>query len=70
MPMEALMMRHADRPLLDVRVSFETTRFSTQHLIDAYLHLVPVRRRSLRPARSDVPLPIAPRVKAQGGEHD
>lgn len=68
--MEALMMRHADRPLLDVRVSFETTRFSTQHLIDAYLHLVPVQRRSLRPARSAAPSPIPPRAKVQGGEHD
>jgi hypothetical protein len=68
--MEALMMRHADRPLIDVRVSFETTRFSAQHLIDAYRHLVPVPRRSLRPARSDVLPPIPSREKVQGGEHD
>src|SRR3954468_770931 len=51
MPMEALMMRHADRAPIEVRVSFETTRLSAQHLINAYRHLVPVQRRSLRSTR-------------------
>ena len=65
MPLEALMMRHADRAPIEVRVSFETTRLSVQHLID---DLVPVQRRSLRSTRSDAP-PIRPRAKIQGGEH-
>jgi hypothetical protein len=67
--MEAPMMRHTDRPLTEVRMSFETTRFSLQHLIDAYLRLVPVRRRSLRPVRSDPPLQRATVLKASGGKH-
>ena len=46
------MVRRTDRPLRIVRVSFETTRFSAQHLIDAYAGLVPVvRRGSLQPTR-------------------
>jgi hypothetical protein len=32
-----------------VRVSFEATRFSSQHLIDAYTGLVPTVRRASRP---------------------
>jgi len=39
------MVRRTDRPLRNVRVSFEVTRFSTQHLIDAYERLVPTVRR-------------------------
>ena len=35
------MVRRTDRPLGQVRVSFETTRFGPQHLIDAYELLVP-----------------------------
>ena len=35
------MVRRTDRPLGQVRVSFETTRLSPQHLIDAYELLVP-----------------------------
>ncbi len=43
------MVRRTDRPLQIVRVSFETTRFSAQHLIEAYTALVPlVRRQQLR----------------------
>jgi hypothetical protein len=46
------MVRRPDRPLRIVRVSFETTRFSPQHLIDAYACLVPmVRRGRLAPTR-------------------
>jgi hypothetical protein len=30
------MVRRTDRPLQIVRVSFETTRFSAQHLIDVH----------------------------------
>jgi hypothetical protein len=40
------MVRRTDRPLRNVRVSFEVTRFSTQHLVDAYERLVPVVRRT------------------------
>jgi hypothetical protein len=44
------MVRRTDRPLRNVRVSFEVTRFSAQHLIEAYGCLVPtVRRARLRP---------------------
>ena len=39
------MVRRADHPLRNVRVSYETTRFSTQHLVDAYERLVPMVRR-------------------------
>ena len=46
------MVRRPDRPLRVMRVSFETTRFSAQHLIDAYTALVPmVRRTRLRGPR-------------------
>ena len=38
------MVRRTDHPLRNVRVSFETTRFGPQLLIDAYERLVPVRR--------------------------
>jgi hypothetical protein len=48
------MVRRTDRPLLQVRVSFEATRFGPQHLIEAYARLVPtVRRTSQRPKRSE-----------------
>lgn len=40
------MVRRTDRPLRIVRVSFETTRFSAEHLIDAYASLVPMVRRT------------------------
>jgi len=46
------MVRRTDRPLQVVRVAFETTRLSSQHLIDAYASLVPpIRRVRLRSAR-------------------
>ena len=48
------MVRRTDRPLLQVCVSFEATRFGPEHLIEAYARLVPtVRRRSRQPKRSD-----------------
>jgi hypothetical protein len=54
------MVRRPDRPLRIVRVSFETTRFSAQHLIDAYACLVPmVRRARLAPTRGGVGPPRA-----------
>jgi hypothetical protein len=39
-------MVRTDRPLRIVRVSFETTRLSAQHLIDTYTALVPMVRRT------------------------
>jgi len=49
------MVRHRDRPLRIVRVSFETTRLSAQHLVDAYAYLVPmVRRTRLTPGRDKI----------------
>ena len=52
------MVRRTDRPLQIVRVSFERTRFSAQHLIDAYACLVPtVRRSRTAPARDKVGRP-------------
>jgi len=56
------MVRRTDRPLRIVRVSFETTRFSAEHLIEAYACLVPiVRRRRLAPTRGKI---SASRIKA------
>jgi hypothetical protein len=49
------MVRRRDRPLRIVRVSFETTRFSAQHLVDTYAYLVPtVRRTRLTPGRDEI----------------
>jgi hypothetical protein len=55
---------------LTVSVSFETTRFSTRYLIEAYECLAPSRRRPLRPAPST--MARADEVGAgsdQGDEH-
>ena len=41
------MVRRKDRPL-PVRVSFEATRLSPQHLIEAYARLMPAVRRRAR----------------------
>jgi hypothetical protein len=49
-----------------VRVSFETTRFSAQHLIDAYACLVPtVRRTRLAPTHGGVGPPQAEAMTAK-----
>jgi hypothetical protein len=56
------MVRRTDRPLRIVRVSFETTRFSAEHLIDAYACLVPmVRRTRLAPRHRKI---SSSRIKA------
>jgi len=47
------MVRRTDRPLGQVRVSFETTRLSPQHLIDAYELLVPEVRHARQRAPHD-----------------
>jgi hypothetical protein len=66
------MVRRADRPQRIVRVSFETTRLSAQHLIEAYTALVPmVRRRRLRPARAKSetpPITAMTSKRISGGE--
>jgi hypothetical protein len=65
------MVRRTDRPLQVVRVSFETTRFSTQHLIEAYTTVVPlVQRRPLRAANTKTgpPRRAAMTTKRRGGE--
>jgi hypothetical protein len=56
------MVRRTDRPLRIVHVSFERTRFSAQHLIDAYACLVPMVRRTRLALRRDKIRP--PQVKA------
>ena len=56
------MVRRTDRPLLRVRVSFEVTRFSQQHLIETYARLTPTLRRSVRPMKEDASQPTAPKI--------
>jgi hypothetical protein len=61
------MVRRTDRPLLQVRVSFEATRLGPQHQIDAYARLVPtVRRTSRRPKRGEARPTKAKMVVAVG----
>ena len=64
------MVRRTDRPLLQVRVSFEATRFGPKHLIEAYARLVPtVRRTSPRSKREGARLAKAKiGTAAAGGE--
>jgi hypothetical protein len=45
------MVRRTDRPLRIVCVSFETTRFSAEHLIEAYARLVPRTRLVATPGK-------------------
>jgi hypothetical protein len=56
------MVRRTDRPRRKVRVSFEATRFGSQHLIDAYAGLVPTIRRERVQAKLGTAQP--PRLKA------
>jgi hypothetical protein len=65
------MVRRTDRPLRIVRVSFEPTRLSAQHLIGAYSVLVPmVRRTRLRVPRekAEPPQITAMTAKRRRGE--
>ena len=63
------MVRRTDRPLLQVRVSFEATRFGPQHLIEAYARLVTtVRRASQRSKRGDARPATKMATAAGGGE--
>jgi hypothetical protein len=62
------MVRSKDPPLLRVRVSFEATRLSPQHLIDAYDRLVPtVRRTRPRSNRGSAPISLL-KTANPGGE--
>jgi hypothetical protein len=62
------MVRSKDPLLLQVRVSFEVTRLSLQHLIEAYDRLVPtVRRARARLSRSGAPVSVVKTARA-GGE--
>jgi hypothetical protein len=63
------MVRRTDRPLGQVRVSFETTRLSPQHLIDAYELLVPEVRHALQQApHSKAELAQTAKAKMRRGE--
>jgi hypothetical protein len=42
------MVRRTDGASWEVREAFETTRVGRQCLIDAYVHLIPVQRKSTR----------------------
>ena len=63
------MIRHTDRPRLEVREAFEPTRLSPQCLVNAYACLVPIRRANVRKTednhqdQTDVP------VRKGGGKH-
>jgi hypothetical protein len=67
--MEERMVQRVDRPRLDVRVSFETTRLSPQCLIKAYTRLVPIRRGGVRKAGSDSHGQADVLARRRGGEH-
>jgi hypothetical protein len=64
------MVRRTDHPPLQVRVSFEETRFSQQHVIEVYRLLVPTRQRTrLRPRADDAPQ-RKPQQRAQKGSRN
>jgi hypothetical protein len=68
--MEAPMDRRAIHAPLQVHVSFETTRISTQSLIDVYECLAPTRRRSLAKAPEiSSPADEIRAMPSRGGEH-
>jgi hypothetical protein len=60
------MVRPKDPPLLRVRVSFEATRLSPQHLIEAYDRLIPTIRRA-RPRSTRDGVPVSPLKTAKAG---
>jgi hypothetical protein len=64
------MVWRKDPPLLQVRVSFEATRLSPQHLIEAYARLMPtVRRACPRPTcGGSPPSKVRTAKAATGGE--
>ena len=58
------MVRRTDRPLLQVRVSYEATRLGPQHLIEAYALLVPTVRRTSRRSKRDDAQPTTAKMPA------
>jgi hypothetical protein len=64
------MVRRTDRPLLEVVVSFETTRLGPQCLVNAYARLVPVRRQPVRKSEPGGPPPpqAVAAARRRGGE--
>ncbi len=67
--MEAPMVQRPDPPRLDVKESFETTRFGRSCLIEAYGRLVPIRRASARRVEPDDRRPATVATSRCGGEH-
>ncbi len=64
------MTRQTRRPLLQVRESFQITRFSPECLIEAYRRVVPIQTKAIRSAaelrRSQTPVH---KIRTQGGKH-
>jgi hypothetical protein len=64
------MTRQTRRPLLQVRESFEITRFSPECLIEAYRRVVPAQTkatwRAAEHPRSQTPVHT---TRSQGGKH-
>jgi hypothetical protein len=67
--MEAPMVWRTPHPLLHVQVSFEATRLSPQHLIDAYSRLVPIRRTALQTTEVTRTTPVTAIRSRRGDEH-
>ncbi len=63
------MVRRLDRPCLQVRESFETTRLGPQCLIQAYARLVPVRRMAVQRVGKTGPQRVIGSARRRGGEH-
>ena len=63
------MARRLDRPCLQVRESFETTRLGPQCLIEAYARLVPARRRAVQRVGKTSPRGVIGPARKRGGEH-
>jgi hypothetical protein len=64
------MVRRTDHRPLQVRVSFEETRFSQQHLIEVYRLLVPTPQRTLLRSRTDDAPQPKPQERAQKGSRN
>jgi hypothetical protein len=62
------MVRSKDPLLLQVRVSFEATRLSPQHLIDAYDHLMPIVWRARLPRSNRGCVAVSLKTAKAGGE--
>lgn len=63
------MIRREDRSRLEVRETFEPTRLSPHCLISAYARLVPIRRASVRKAKSNQQEQADTPVREGGGKH-